>query len=158
MKLYTQLFLSILLTLSTCNFVYSQEDCRVWVKTYNQTNSTGYLRDVLNESIIVESESMRCEVDVENIYLLKFRKKNRVIKSALIGTLIGAVGGFVIGVSDGSNGEKFLFGTVGAAVFAVPGILIGTLVGSYKYTISINGNKNTFDSKRKEILEYRRVL
>ena len=170
MKLNTQLFLSILLTISTCNLVYAQEDSlntktrdyRVWVKTDNQKkNTVGYVSDVLNESIVIVQKEGKNEVDVENINLLLFRRENNMKKLALTGALIGAAGGFVIGAASYDvfmGAGPILAGLISAGVFTIPGVLIGTLVGSFRVKIKINGNQSTFDEKRNEILKYRRVL
>jgi hypothetical protein len=61
-----------------------------------------------------------------DITTIKIRRRGR---SALIGAAIGAGGGAIVGVTLGRNGS-FIGRGAGAVILAVPGALIGAIIGA----------------------------
>ncbi|GAA4432267.1 hypothetical protein GCM10023188_20700 [Pontibacter saemangeumensis] len=91
---------------------------------------------------------------------IRFRSKGRPGRGALFGALIGVATGAIIGFADGDDeGTFFAFSAedkalIGSTLLLLPGIGIGTLVGSGKKKINIQGNPITYQNARSSLQKY----
>jgi hypothetical protein len=104
------------------------------------------------------------------IETIKIRRKGKVLMSSGIGLLSGAVTGFIIGIAGGDDPPCIprgpfdcLFyvemtaiekGTGAAILLAVPGAIIGALVGTRSEIFKINGNSEIYLTYLKKLDEY----
>jgi hypothetical protein len=140
---------------------------KVWVtlpdKPYEVNGTLYELRDstllvshykTFSEFIVDDSPTI--ELHINNIDLIETRKRNRIG----MGILIGAVSGFTVGGLIGltraadaeqTTGQKAL---IGGASLAIPGALVGLLVGSVKVVIPIEGSILKYKDQRLKLQKY----
>lgn len=140
---------------------------KVWItladKPYEVNGTLYELRDstllvshykTFSEFIVDDSPTI--ELHINNIDLIETRKRNRIG----MGILIGAVSGFTVGGLIGltragdaeqTTGQKAL---IGGASLAIPGALVGLLVGSVKVVIPIEGNILKYKDQRLKLQKY----
>ena len=96
------------------------------------------------------------ELYINNIELIETRKRSRLAKGIIIGAASGFAVGGLIGLARGddaesSGGEKAIKGGVS---LAIPGALIGMLVGSVKVSFPIEGSLSNYKSHNKKLQKY----
>ncbi len=137
---------------------------KAWViPVDNSLMIKGHLKETTNSSIIMfNSRTLQDQTfSFQQIEELRFRKKGRVLKGALIGALSGVVIGGTIGLASGDDEggcfvfcytkeEKALMGGISAAI---PGTIAGAIIGSMKIKIPINGKTN-FEKEKLEQYKY----
>lgn len=148
----------------------------IWLTTYSTSNRVkGKLVNVDqdNVSIILPQSASHPQKEIRSIHIsdihqLSLRDTKQVGRSALYGALTGAIVGMVgglvvhaiaddihssVGSQFGINENPSPWRTVlgyGAAG-ALTGSVIGTIVGSAKWTITINGDQGKLDQHRKKL-------
>jgi hypothetical protein len=177
MKNISKGFLTLIITLYATQ-IYSQIDTSLSSKykcKIDLINSTDFINGEIymtsdsflviknkafNEKPSSKEQLKYVNVPVTDIDFIKVNKKNSGGNGFIAGALIGTLAGTLIGLfskddSGGivsvSSGEKTL---MYAGVGFAAGGLIGLAIGSAKIVIPINGKKENYDSKRKEILQY----
>lgn len=130
-----------------------------WVKSMdNSYSKVGYLTEINDSSIsIMEKKDFKNKtIMIKDIKKLHFRKSNSESK----GFLYGALAGFALGAIIGTLGEDDSFpipllALAGGITLAVPGTLIGGLIGSAKVNFPINGNQNNYNMQRAKLEKYK---
>jgi len=143
----------------------------IWITTLNNSrNFRGCLREVGDSMIILSKypKANTVSINYQNIQTIKFRKKGNVGRNILYGALTGFAIGGGIGLSAGDDdcidnpgsfdifcrtAEEKAIGT--GILLAIPGALIGGIIGSMKIKIPINGNHKTFRRKKGELQNFR---
>jgi hypothetical protein len=140
---------------------------RVWISLLNEPfyvqgtlyqlkDSSLFVSDYVMPIEYAEYDNPIREVMVSNIDIIELRKKNRVGKI----TILGAVGGFAIGsifgLAKGSDanysaGQKALLGGIS---LAIPGALVGMLVGSVKIVIPVEGKLFNYKIHKQQLQTY----
>lgn len=139
----------------------------------------GYLYQLEDSAILFHykflsnpSADQLTKIPVEDIKYLEFRKKNAIIKGAIIGavagTVIGAITGFAMGDTRTKRCAQGLFGesceiierttfenvlTYGFVIGA-SGAGLGSLAGTARIKIPINGDLLHFHNKKPELKKY----
>jgi hypothetical protein len=97
-------------------------------------------------------------IPIASVNRIDIRRKNSVGRGALRGLLGGAAFGAIFGFAIAGNDNFFSRGEsaqIGVAVFTIPGLITGTLVGANKKTkIKINGNPASYALNREKIKKY----
>ncbi|NDK56961.1 hypothetical protein [Pontibacter fetidus] len=107
-------------------------------------------------------------IPIAMIEKIKFRKRNSLAKSTLLGTAAGAAVGAIVGYASGddecySTGGwfdcMFVYSAeekagLGAVIGILPGMTIGLLLGSSRKTIHINGDQGVYVLTRDELRKY----
>ncbi len=148
---------------------------KVWVTKIDGSNVKGFFYAADEQGITISrsitlDESDLVLVEVENISLIKIRRKGAVGKGAGIGFLSGAAVGAIIGFAEGDDDpicSSFVFGTfcfegstagekaVGGAIgLGVIGSGVGAIVGTGKKKIPIDGNTNTYITQLNSLKNY----
>jgi len=137
---------------------------KIWVKTNNK-KIKGFLYAVNKEGITI-SETLKIDpkslvfYPCENIEYIKARRKGVVAKASLIGGVAGALVGYAAGVSEGDDdpgwfsSSKEAKGNLAAATLAVPGGMIGGLIGSSKKKIELDYKKENYINQLATIAQY----
>lgn len=164
---------AIFFILSFFNIVLAQDynkqhsKYKVWItladKPYEVNGTLYELRDstllvshykTFSEFIVDDSPTI--ELHINNIDLIETRKRNRIGMGILIGAVSGFTVGGIIGLTraaddEQTTGQKAL---IGGASLAIPGALVGLLVGSVKVVIPIEGNFIKYKDQRLKLQKY----
>jgi hypothetical protein len=140
---------------------------RAWISLINQPyHIQGTLYQLKDTSLFVadyvmpieyaEYDNPTREIMVSNIDIIEVRKKNRVGKIAVLGAVGGFAIGSIIGLAKGSDSnysaeQKALLGGIS---LAIPGALVGMLVGSVKIVIPIEGKLFNYKQKKQQLQTY----
>ena len=122
--------------------------------------------ELIKQDFYGEMESLVVKIDQVN--MLKIRRKGSIVKGAVIGAISGLAIGFVVGLAIGvdenmpKTGTPFDIyrktaakqGLMYGAISMVPGAAIGALIGSISIKIPINGNQGTYEKNRKKLERY----
>ncbi|MBK8705009.1 MAG: hypothetical protein IPN33_16555 [Saprospiraceae bacterium] len=137
---------------------------QTWVKTYPPGEGIkGLLIETKDTSVLVAQsiynlKKTTSEISVSNIDMLKFRKKGRPGKGALIGAVSGLSTGAIIGFAVGRRGDQDFKSSEKAVGFgiglAIPGSIIGAVIGSIKVKIPIKGNIQNYQLQKNNIDAY----
>jgi len=146
---------------------------KTWISLYNDAETVkGALYNVTDSSLLVSSSLIKhdyntgnfqiTKLNFTNIDLVKIRAKNRVVKGALIGTVTGFLIGAMIGLIEGDdNPEEVLVPSTATQhamgyglALATGGAGIGTLCGSMKIKIPLNGTHANFNSLKSRLKKY----
>jgi hypothetical protein len=152
-----------------------KENYYTWVEVLKGKHlKKGYLTDLDNNSLyyisvrdfkewrkgIIHNE---IEIPVNNIDYLKFRKKNKILKSTILGAVIGGFGtgiSFVIineldkpcsGWLCFSNSEVY---TLGFVLGVIPGAIVGAIIGQSKTKIYIGGNQTNYTRQKEKLKKF----
>lgn len=133
---------------------------RAWVVTLDgeYTTTTRFLTHVRDSLIILanEEQSESTQFYYYNIDHLSLRRKGKPGRGILIGALGGFVTGFVLGYAEADSCSGFPcfsptgIGALTGGLGAIPGGLIGAVVGSGRINIPINGKTK---NQRQEIFK-----
>lgn len=149
------LLLLIGLFMSFSNFAQSKQKkakkYKAWISLLDDKSVVkGYFNDLKDSSIVVldSKNKERIELPVNNIDMIKIRRKNRIGRSAGIGAASGFVFGAILGYSDGDDPpDTFLFKYTAeekagaSAILLMPiGAGIGAGIGSFKKKFDIGGS------------------
>lgn len=104
----------------------------------------------------IVDNSSTIELRIDNIDLIETRKRNRLGKGIIIGAVSGFALGGLIGFARGDDaeltaGEKAIRGGLS---LAIPGALVGLLIGSVKVSIPIEGSFMNYKNQRKDLYKY----
>ena len=114
-----------------------------------------------------ETESVVLKIDQVN--MIKVRRKGNVLKVAVIGALSGLAIGVIWGIAEGGSkdtpmsrllGHGWGFATAGerasvcGAMCMIPAAAIGAIIGSISIEIPINGSQGTYEKNRKKLERY----
>ena len=143
---------------------------RIYKSTVVETNGKlveGYLSRVTTDSIYIQpfstSLSQNYVLSPDQVQSMKFKRKGRVGRGALIGLGSGAIFGTVLGFASGDDNpdEYWIFAMTaeekaagGAIVYGVLGAAAGTLIGALtKKTFIIEGKREKFQSNYNRLAE-----
>jgi hypothetical protein len=146
---------------------------RTWIRLDKKKQRADVLYQIKDSSIIVakylhkrdflSGKYQTTEIEYKNIGIIEIGRKNSVIKGALSGLIIGSLAGAIIGYSSGSDHplpgsfDIFCWSATDKAkllgvLFSLPGLIIGTLIGSLRIRIPIDISIDNFN-KNKELLK-----
>ena len=166
--------LCILLTLNTLmlchlsmigqsnNHIERNKNFIVWVTPIDSSSIIkGYLSEVEDSLIVISNFYNYKKQRIYNydIKEIKFRNKGNIGKGFAIGALSGFAVGAIAGLAAGDDSEGWIRFTAGqkalvsGVALALPGALIGGMIGAAKIKIPINGNKMT---QKQKLLKYKR--
>ena len=96
------------------------------------------------------------ELKISNIELIEARKRNSIGMGIFLGAVSGFTVGGLIGLTRGDDaehttGQKAL---IGGAGLAIPGALVGLLVGSVKVVIPLDGSFLKYKEQRQKLQQY----
>jgi hypothetical protein len=123
---------------------------------YELKDSSLLLSNYKTYAKFIVNNSPTIELHIENIELIETRIRNRLSMGIIFGVASGFAVGGLIGLARGddadlSAGEKAVRGGVS---FAIPGVLIGLLVGSVKVSLPIEGSLSNYKSQNKKLQKY----
>lgn len=135
---------------------------KTWVKLTDGTKQKGFLYSVDDKSLnIVSNSSLKNLSDVEiiranDIHEIYIRRKGKVWKSTLIGTLGTAIAIELVLISVNSDGEgSYIPNEAAAASLGVLlGAPIGAIIGTKRKKFVINSNGAIFKTKYEELIRY----
>ena len=93
-------------------------------------------------------------IPYQRIKTFKAQRMNKSKNSLIVCTLLGALGGTLIGIA---LAEDYLDGVgagIGFAAGTVSGIVVGALIGMTKVVIPINGSKDAFAKEKHRLEKY----
>lgn len=126
-----------------------------WIKnTDNNTIVKGILFDVQDSSIRIthQYKSGFVNYHFRDIDQVKIRRKNSVLKGALIGGGIGLIIPFVANPGSGSDSDFTpLLNAALSVPFTIFGAALGAGIGSLKITIPISGNRDSFEAYKSKL-------
>ena len=165
----------ILLTVLLCYFLSSssQENAKNKIKNFKvwislNTDSRlirGALSETKDSSILVSEfygnskyslDKLKIsEINYRNINVIQTRKKSSIKDGVLTGTISGILIGALIGFIDGNDPPNQILGMsavqkagFGAVFLGGIGAGVGTLVGTFRLNIPINGQFENFNSNK----------
>ena len=101
-------------------------------------------------------------MNIPNVKTIKFRRKGRIGRSIFHGALVGFVFGGIIGLISGDDDPDAWFRLTAEEKAAIGGVTLGLIggsaggiVGSFKIKIPINGNQKTYESRKRELTNYK---
>ncbi|MBL6964616.1 MAG: hypothetical protein ISR55_12395 [Bacteroidetes bacterium] len=124
----------------------------------NDSSMALVTNELIKQNFYCEKESMMFKID--QVKMIKIRRKGSVEKGVLIGALSGVAIGAIWGIIEGSNKPGQIQITVAerAALRGVtcmlPAAAIGALFGSISVEIPINGSQGTYEKNRKKLEKY----
>jgi len=137
---------------------------RTWVSSYKRNQLTsGILYEIKDSSVRIlrahpvmvhHKQEVMATLNARTIDNIKLRSKGSIGKGMLIGGIIGAVVGTLISVSIAKHDNKTPEVYITPIMFAGFGVGLGTLFGSIKINIPINGNTDLFNYYRGELNKY----
>ena len=170
MKLFSVAMLFILCCL---NYTQAQDlgkennKYRVWITLVDEPFEVdGILYELKDSSLLMSNyktydnfiidNNPTIELKISNIELIEARKRNRLGMGILIGAVSGFTVGSLIGLTRGNDaeytsGQKAL---IGGASLAIPGALVGLLVGSVKVVIPLEGSFLKYKEQRQKLQHY----
>ena len=170
MKLFSVIVLFILCCL---NYTQAQDlgkknnKYRVWITLVDEPFEVdGILYELKDSSLLMSNyktykdfivdNNPIIELKISNIELIEARKRNRLGMGILIGAVSGFTVGGLIGLTRGNDaeyttGQKAL---IGGASLAIPGALVGLLVGSVKVVIPLEGSFLKYKEQRQKLQHY----
>ena len=131
---------------------------KAWIKQIDtKVKTKGLFYAATDSSIIIldpkSKDSIKTEILITDIQLIKIRRKNKIGAGAIIGGSIGfsfGVAGIVVsGLEDSDPGQELVIGAIFGLVFGGIGAAIGAGIGSLQRTYLINGDRNKYHSKFK---------
>ena len=137
-----------------------------WVFLTDKSKVKGIIYSADLEGIILANDKNFNEADFINIKVseiakIKISKKGQLGKSALIGGLLGATIGALIGHSQGDDESALVYrldkeskAIVNGLGFGILGCGLGLIMGTAKKQIIIDGNQRTYDSNVGTIQSY----
>ena len=134
---------------------------RIWVSLKSDPYKIkGVLYEIKDSSILVSNSAIKkdysmgrfevVEIQISNIKKIKIRRKG----SMLNGIWIGALSGFVVGVSIGLVEDAGGWAIYGGAFFAAIGVGVGGLLGLIKIGIPINGSMDNYNINKDKLKKY----
>ena len=123
---------------------------------YKLKDSTLLISNYKTFSEFIVDNSPTIELNVNNIDLIEARKRKRLGTGIILGAVSGFAVGSIIGLARGDDAESSAAekAMIGGVSLAIPGALVGMLVGSVKISIPIEGSLLNFKNKKKELLKY----
>lgn len=124
------------------------------IKSDGNRTVRGILYDVQDSSIRINNPFMNsfASFHFQDINQIKIRRKNNVLKGALIG---GGIGVIIPFIANPGSGKDYDFTPMINALISVPmglmGAGIGAGIGSLKITIPIGGNRENFNAFRPKL-------
>lgn len=145
---------------------------KFWISSMdNSSNFNGYLIEAKDSSMTISNQIIKNKsniwtqnIQANSIKKIEYRKDGRIGKGILFGALTGFALGALVGLVSGDDpcvanpgfldilcftAEEKALST--GMLLAIPGSLIGGLVGKAKVKIPINGNQNTYTRQRDKL-------
>jgi len=101
-------------------------------------------------------------INIENITYLEFRRKGDELRGFFLGAFGGCLTGVFLGLARGDNdtADSFsLSAEQNAVLFGIlltpPGAILGSILGSRKIKVPINGDINNYNRQKKIIESYK---
>ena len=146
----------------------SKSKYRVWVSTINDPflyqGSLYALQDssILIKSVVIidslDKQTKTIELRIGEIELVEVRRKNRVGIAGIIGAFTGLAVGGVLGFASGDDTNGGLTASekavLGGVTLAIPGALVGVLVGSSKIVVPINRSNPKYLRAKPQLSTY----
>ncbi len=141
---------------------------KVWIKT-DAGQTKGFLYKIDDKGVLVSKrknieDNQLLFVALDRIKSIKLRRHGRVLRSAAIGLLGGAVLGAGIGYAQGNDASTSSLNILstreekagaGAIVLGIPGGIIGALVGTGRKSFEIKeANKDWIDALQLYSIHY----
>ena len=160
-------FTAILLVFSSFFMVYGQGEKRkiykVWVEfNDDRENVKGKLIRMNDSTLVMQywKEEKEEEINIQEIYRLKFRKNRAIGKGVGLGVGIGVLAGVIAGLAEGDDEPGFIAlsaeqkaGGYGVGLAPI-GAGIGAAIGSLKKKYEINGDQETYERLKPELSKY----
>lgn len=136
---------------------------RVWIKRIGQPTVPGFLYGTSISSILVQDyhkpflksgDPNIVEVDIQTINNIILRKKGKLFKGVLIGTLSGLTIGIATSFILSNTTNNKLYAAMAWVPLTGIGLGIGLAIGGIKISIPINGEKSKFDARKDELEKY----
>lgn len=139
--------------------VESNRNYYTWIKVIgNHSEEKGYLLALEDSSIIFQKNNMLGkeliieEYPLHQIAKISFRSKNAELNGLLMGGLIGFGIGGILGINGGRSYNGIFFvsprakGALWGTILAMPGMLVGGIVGSEKKKFTLRGKQGLYES------------
>lgn len=97
------------------------------------------------------------DIAIDNIELIKVRRRGRVGRGAAIGAVSGFGMGFITGFflsKDAVYFSQVQAGAILGGLAVIPGVIIGTVIGTIQVKVTLNGSIETYNTKRTELQKY----
>ena len=170
MKLFSVAVLFIIFSFSNTqaqDFGKKSNKYRVWITLADEPFEVdGILYELKDSSLLVSNyktysdfiidNNPTLELKISNIELIETRKRNRVGKGIIIGAVSGFAVGGLIGLARGDDAENSAGqkAVIGGVSLAIPGALVGMLVGAVKVVIPIEGSLIKYKDQRQKLQKY----
>lgn len=128
-----------------------------WVQhSPNKSSVKGYLHRLGDSAIWFGSTSI-AEIEVSEVYKLKFRGSNAPLAAIgggfglgfFVGTMVG------VGIGEGLNEGGTAAWALGTGIlFALGGIIIGGILGQIQRVFKINGQQSLYDKYKSKLAKY----
>jgi hypothetical protein len=121
-----------------------------------------YLNTLEDSSIIYRNYSNfeTSKIMVSNIKQIEFRRKEKIGRSILIGTVSGFALGGIIGLATGADSNTWPYFTteeqtlIAGTLLAIPGAIVGAVVGTMKIKVPISGNQDNYIKQKEKLKTY----
>lgn len=163
--------LIIMMIFSISNSVFGQYNIppenETWVTKMDSSSTVhGYIRFVGNSTLTIMNKRyilLTQEIPITSIKTIKFRKRNKVCKSIIIGALTGVAVGAIVGLAVRNDSScdpnticidfpNHIIATKLAGRGAIIGGLVGALIGhTMSFKIPINGKKGAYESQKEKL-------
>ncbi len=138
----------------------------IWVKKNDGTVEKAFLKDLLDESILLSDfkGGQEAKIAIGDIRQCQFRKKNAPAKGMIIGLFTGVALGASLGYLAGNDNcrdnqdvcfPKYFTSIVGGIVGIAPGVVAGATIGTLKINIRIKGQQSRYEQARYRMAKYK---
>lgn len=144
------------------NAQISPEKVKLHVIRFSPGNSNGYLTHLGDTSIILidrfgfhEDKSTPFKVDVSDIKSIKVLKRGVRVEYILLGSLLGAIGGYASGYIIPLDEESLLDRPFLSNMLSSMGAVVGGVIGAFQnkllIKIPIEGKKDLYRNQKHEL-------
>lgn len=137
----------------------------IWVHTMDKHRTNArYLSEYQDSSITImdRKKNNKQIINIENITYLEFRRKGDELRGFFLGAFGGCLTGVFLGLARGDDDTADFFSLSAeqnAVLFGIlltpPGAILGSILGSRKIKVPINGDINNYNRQKKIIESYK---
>lgn len=145
---------------------------QIWLRNQNHSIADGYLHQLSDSTLTLSTSRNSVNPDlrvfpVEQVEVIKYRKRGSIARGILSGALVGLFAGFGYGLMQGDDppckSDQWVCvrfsatqkGMFYSAITVPAGALVGGIIGSFKTEINIGGSRSEYARQREQLERFR---